>query len=112
MKFLDITLRCAWELNPHGGHTNAGAAVPVESGGAGRQVATLEDFSVRVCRRFARVEAAREAKNRKKSFLSRVTSGARCCGRVASIGARRKPVGGDGVAEVVGLQTQTWYWPD
>ena len=41
-----------------------------------------------------------------------MTSGARCCGRVASIAARRKPVGGDGVAEVVALQTQTWYWPD
>ena len=23
----------------------------------------------------------------------------------------RKPVGGDGVAEVVGLETQTWYSP-
>ena len=41
-----------------------------------------------------------------------MTSGARCCGRVASIEARRKPVGGDGVAEVVGLQTQTWYSPN
>ena len=41
-----------------------------------------------------------------------MTSGARCCGRVASVAARRKLVGGDGVAEVVGLLTQTWYWPD
>ena len=45
------------------GTLNAGAAVPAESGGAGRQAATLEDFSVWFCRRFARVEAAREAKN-------------------------------------------------
>ena len=40
------------------------------------------------------------------SFLSHVTSGARCCGRVASNAARREPVGGGGVAEGVGLQTQ------
>ena len=72
LKFLDIPLRRAWELNPHGGHNvmNAGAdirvtplAIPAESGGAGRQAAILKDFSVWFCRRFARVEAAREAKN-------------------------------------------------
>jgi hypothetical protein len=42
---------------------NAGAGIPPESGGAGRQAAILKDFSVWFCRRFARVEAAREAKN-------------------------------------------------
>jgi len=31
-----------------------------------------------------------------------VTSGARCCGRVASSAARREPVGGDGVVEESG----------
>ena len=63
MKFLGIALRCAWGLNPHGEHTNAGAAVPAESGGAGRQAVTLVGFFVWFCRRFAKVEAAREAKN-------------------------------------------------
>ena len=53
----------AWELNPHGGAMNAGAGIPPESGGAGRQAAILKDFSVWFCRRFARVEAAREAKS-------------------------------------------------
>ena len=64
-KFMDIALRRAWELNPHGGHMNAGhgAAVPAASGGAGRQAATLEDFSIWFCRRFARVEAACEVKS-------------------------------------------------
>ena len=38
--------------------------------------------------------------------MSHVTSGARCCGRVASSAARREPEGGDGVAEGVGHQTQ------
>ena len=63
LKFLDIALRRAWELNPHGGAMNAGAAVPPESGGDGRQAATLVDSSRWFCRRFARVEAAREAKS-------------------------------------------------
>ena len=40
-----------------------------------------------------------------------MTSGARCCGRVASSAARREPVGAGGVAEGVGLRIQTWYWP-
>ena len=38
--------------------------------------------------------------------MSHVTSGARCCGRVASSATRREPEGGDGVAEGVGHQTQ------
>ena len=37
--------------------------IPAESGGAARQAATLVDFSRWFCRRFARVEAAREAKS-------------------------------------------------
>jgi hypothetical protein len=63
MKYLDIPLRRAWELNPHGGGINVGAAVPAEQGGAARQTATLKDFSLWFCRRFARIEAAREAKD-------------------------------------------------
>ena len=67
LKFFDIPLRRAWELNPNGGAMNAAANIPAESGRAARQAATLIDFFRWFCRRFAmrfaRVEAAREAKN-------------------------------------------------
>ena len=63
LKFLDIPLSHTWELNLHGGAMNAGAGIPPESGGAARQAVILQDFSVWFCRRFAQVEAAREAKN-------------------------------------------------
>ena len=45
-------------------------------------------------------------------FLKHVTrerAASRLQERVGVTG--RKPVGGDGVAEVVGLETQTWYSP-
>ena len=45
-------------------------------------------------------------------FLKHVTrerAASRLQERVDATG--RKPVGGDGVAEVVGLETQTWYSP-
>jgi hypothetical protein len=61
LKFLDIALRRAHELNPHGLALYAGDVIPPESGGARIQAATLKGFSVWFCRRFARVEAAREA---------------------------------------------------
>ena len=63
LKFLDIALRRAHELNPHGLALNVADAIPPESGGARRQAATLKDFSIWFCRRFARVEVAREAKS-------------------------------------------------
>ena len=63
LKFLDVPLRRAWELDPNGGNIPADANIPAESGGAASQAATLIDFSCWFCRRFARVEAAREAKN-------------------------------------------------
>ena len=75
LKFLDIALRRAWELNPHGGAMNAGAPVPAESGGAGRQAAILKDFSAWFCRRFARVEAAREAKNQIETKCGQTQAG-------------------------------------
>ena len=61
--FLDVALRRAHELNPHGLGLNASDPVPAENRGARRQAATLKDFSVWFCRKFARVEAARGAKN-------------------------------------------------
>ena len=45
LKFLDLPLRRAYELNPHGMALNAGDPVPAESGRAGRQAATLREFS-------------------------------------------------------------------
>ena len=68
LRFLDIALRCAHELHPHGLGLNAGDPVPAESGGARRQAATLKDFSVWFCRRFARVEAARERREAKNQI--------------------------------------------
>ena len=43
--FLDIALRRAYELNPHGLALQAADPVPPESGGIRRQAATLEQFS-------------------------------------------------------------------
>ena len=63
LKFLDVPLRRAWELNPNGGNMAGDAQFQLRAGGAARQAATLVDFSRWFCRRFARVEAAREAKS-------------------------------------------------
>ena len=73
--FLDIALRRAYELNPHGLGLNAGDPVPPESGGIRRQAATLEQFSAWFCRRFARVEAAREAKSQIEQKFGQTQAG-------------------------------------
>ena len=71
--FLDIALRRAYE--PHGLALNAGDPIPPESGGIRRQASTLEEFSAWFCRRFARVEAAREAKSQIETRFGQTQAG-------------------------------------
>ena len=49
--------------------------MPAESGGARRRAATLKDFSIWFCRRFARVEAAREAKSQIETKFGQTQAG-------------------------------------
>ena len=61
LKFVDVAMRRAHELDAMGMATDLG--IPAANGGVNKVDVTLQDFSLWFCRRFALIEAAREAKH-------------------------------------------------